>query len=272
MIGMDVYAYSSSSQVFDLQMRTDKAFFMYLNDIQIGNKWFDGAWHEMVEKYFSLEYQSGKFVMVYRDSAQASRVPGLYTKAYSVGAVGLTFSITNKKVDVAQQRYSLEITKVSGKDGNMLLSGAHFELYCADEDGNPVLSDGQMIPICFRKTASGRYEYEDSTGQTDGLVTEGITVFGGKLVFANLPQGNYILRETIAPSGYDVMEDRTVQFDSTVSLSTALTIADSPLEEDGFILPETGGIGTEMYIYGGLLMIMAGALLLYKKTRRRAWG
>jgi len=270
MIGMDVYAHSSSDQIFDIQMRTDKAFFMYLNEIQIGNKWFDGAWHEMVEKYFALEYQSGKFVMVYRDSAQASRVPHLYTKAYSVGAVGLTFTITNKKIDVTQQRYSIEITKMSEKDANLLLTGAHFELYEADASGNPLLDGEEMIPLSFRKTTSGRYEYMDSTDQTEDIVTEGITVFGGKLVFANLPQGNYILRETIAPNGYDVIEDRVIRFDSTSGISMALNIADSPLEEDGFILPEAGGIGTGMYIYGGLLIILAAVLLLYKNTRKRA--
>ena len=128
---------------------------------------------------------------------------------------------------------------------------------------------------------------------------------GSLLEFANLGLGTYELEEVSAPSGYALSEDiytvviapvgegvYTVKITKkdagtkveTEVLSKQLTFANQ-FENFGGInkmvatlafevedmvaysLPETGGSGVYIYIIGGILLMFAGVLLLYKNKK-----
>ena len=115
----------------------------------------------------------------------------------------------------------------------------------------------------------------------------------GMFKVAGLDEGTYLLREIVAPTGYNMLSaDITVVITATtsttwdgVNANTALTklevtadgkagtgdvstgIAGITVENNkGATLPETGGIGTTIfYVLGAILVLGAGVLLVTKK-------
>ena len=65
---------------------------------------------------------------------------------------------------------------------------------------------------------------------------------------------------------YDDGDDTTTNDAGGINSGT-ITITNRELV--GYVLPETGGVGTQLYTMGGLLMITASSLLLYRNKKRR---
>ena len=177
-----------------------------------------------------------------------------YAKLYTLVTAGAStetvVTITNTPIE--KVLYQLDLTKVSGWDHNVKLAGAVFNLL--DAEGNT---------LSFLKEAEGAYRLSAA----EGAVTDLVTNSGGKLVLKDLPEGNYLLKETHAPSGYLLMEDTEITLGGE-TLTLALTLEDMP--EGAYELPETGGTGTYMYTMAGLmLMLISTAFLLYKQRKRR---
>ena len=129
----------------------------------------------------------------------------------------------------------------------------------------------------------------------NGLLNKGNYVFGadGAMLngFETLDDGIYYLKETKAPTGFNLLKDdvkvvvsaKTVNNQSWAFNPNAALIASTEGEEytvdiatgtasitvennKGATLPETGGMGTTiLYIVGGLLVLGAAVLLITKK-------
>ena len=112
-------------------------------------------------------------------------------------------------------------------------------------------------------------------GESDanGIVTwtKGNTGYTG--VF---PDGNYTLTETAAPTGYALGDPVEFKMEGGVPVDMDGKKADI---KDGILtfyygntalyeLPSAGGTGIYRYTIGGILLMMAGALVLYKRKRR----
>lgn len=165
--------------------------------------------------------------------------------------------------------YKTIINKVDGE--NNPLTGAEFKLekFVASEDG----------PETY-KEVKGNWVEKSVTKNDEG------TTF----TFSGLDDGEYRLRETKTPEGYNTIEDIyftiTAEHDITSdnpalkSLSGNATTGeitftsnttDGSLSADvvnnaGATLPETGGIGTTIfYVLGTILVLGAGVLLVTKK-------
>ena len=108
---------------------------------------------------------------------------------------------------------------------------------------------------------------------------------GTTFTFNGLDDGDYILRETTTPDGYNSISDikfRITASHDVLSESPALkvtgeieltadktagSLTSNIVNQKGSELPETGGMGTTaMYLVGGVLV--AGALLLLITKRR----
>lgn len=145
-----------------------------------------------------------------------------------------------------------------------------------DSSGNhPKLSGAK-----FKLTSTSDKVYYGLSG-SDGFVTwyedEACTK---KILVGKLEKGTYTLREVVAPDGYVVSEDAwTIEIaESSVTIKDSdgkVIVADSRTyegmnsyfyENDAlYALPSTGGSGIYWYIIGGVMLMMAAALVLYKK-------
>lgn len=161
------------------------------------------------------------------------------------GQIGIA-KFTNKKIVV-----DIELEKVDSQTTDTKLSGAEFALYKVDTSGNEI--------------------------QVNSYTSEQ----RGKISIKNLPIGQYVLRETKAPTGYvksaepwniTVANDRTitVKYDGKDVASkpdnnkTIYQITNTKV----YSLPESGGPGTYGFTINGVA-ILATALLLFINNKRR---
>lgn len=165
----------------------------------------------------------------------------------------------------------LVITKVDNNKNPIKLKGAVFELYMGTD--NPKLIDTQT------------------------------TVDGGTATFTKLQQGSYILKETKAPDGYNLLSDPitfTVSAkngsnnipdasfivdksgnDAAKSVTATWSCTNGSFKNDGtgmnitivntpsFNLPGTGGIGTTIFFVSGAAILVLGGCMAVVYIRRK---
>lgn len=126
---------------------------------------------------------------------------------------------------------------------------------------------------------------------SDNVIATGISQENGEIIWepkqgaeSNLNglHGIYKIVETKAPAGYQIAEvPWTVEFNEGLLIK----VNDKPVlgnAEDGIVLtleneilyelPETGGPGIYLYMLGGVALMMAGTLLVYKKRKEEVLG
>ena len=171
----------------------------------------------------------------------------------TVGNKQWATTITNKR-----NALSVELLKVDNADTSKTLEGAEFSLFMADGTTPATDSDGNVI----KTLRSG----------ADGKVSIG-TLLGG----------NYVLKETKAPDGYNLMSSNVkiaVAANNVTAMQGAsqctvvksddgLTYTVTVTNSAGVELPMTGGSGTLPYTLGGIALIMASALMYGFRMRRR---
>ncbi len=157
--------------------------------------------------------------------------------------------------------YSFDLVKTD--DANKLLDGAQFELYT-----DPSLSADDIVKLV--EDGDGyRVATEDEITTNTGIVT---TIEAGNVTIKGLGNGQYYLKETKAPNGYNILTDAaTVNIngkneDATMSGTDYTSGGVQVINEAGTTLPDTGGIGTTIfYVVGGALVLVAVVLLVTKK-------
>lgn len=150
---------------------------------------------------------------------------------------------------------SFGIIKHNVYDSSELLAGAQFVVYRAataeDTETETILCDG--------------IRYAVVSVAVDGEQLIMTTDKNGAASSPELPCGTYFLVETKAPAGYQLLEEavKVQVVSSELTAVTTVEIANTP----GNLLPETGGMGTTVFLVtGSFLMFAAGVLLV---TRRR---
>jgi LPXTG-motif cell wall-anchored protein len=116
---------------------------------------------------------------------------------------------------------------------------------------------------------------------------------GTTFTFKGLDDGDYVLKETTAPAGYNKIDDKeftiTAEHDTdsddpklekltgTDGKSFTLTpnvnngtLTSDVIDQPGSNLPSTGGIGTRVFYVAGILLVAAGVIVLAIRRRRHA--
>lgn len=181
----------------------------------------------------------------------------LDSKGYAVGRLGVAV-FTNEKVTTNWQ-----FVKVSSTDNTITLPDARFKL----ESPTPA-PDGTTY-----------YGESDINGVIKWYENESCS--GEPIANSNLKPGTYTLTESTAPSGY-VKSEESWTVEITSNGIRSVTVSEGNIDtftgEDGTVsyyfkndvlydLPESGGSGIYWYMLGGVLLMMAGSLLVYKKRR-----
>lgn len=169
--------------------------------------------------------------------------------------------------------YAFDLIKTDKQ--NSLLNGAYFSVY-RTEDGEPIdlvqVSDGETY--YFRPAMAGETPYARTEKVTEDDNLKGVLVPGGKLRFVGFDSGDYYFGEEIAPAGYNILTakakftlgnaNKDAIFNGNVySSGSGFHITN----QSGAMLPETGAMGTALFISFGTLAVIATGVLLVTKKR-----
>lgn len=195
----------------------------------------------------TVVYSGNKFTT----TTGTSNAAGIYRKVTTLSVSG-TQTVTIVNTPVEEARFEVNLTKLSELDQKPLV-GAEFALL--NEQGQALYFTGE----------NGRYALSNETQA--GATTCLVTATGGKLLLQELPAGSYTLRETKAPSNHAPIPDYNFTLGDKDGEKTLYLTVEDPVY--AYVLPETGGIGMQWYTLGGLLLILAGAIPLYRHRKRR---
>ena len=155
--------------------------------------------------------------------------------------------------------YGIDIVKTDSQ--NTLIDGAEFKIYDAATGGNEVavvlMDDG----VTYRRART------DETGVS-------IVVKDGKVRVVGFDNGTYYLEETVAPDGYNKLTARQKFIISDGNLDAVFNgevfstgSGVHVVNKTGSMLPETGAMGTTLFVTIGAMMVMAAGVLLVTKKR-----
>lgn len=155
--------------------------------------------------------------------------------------------------------YGFDIIKTDGQFE--LIDGAEFKIYDAATGGNEIavvlMGDG----VTYRRART------DESGVS-------IVVKDGKVRVVGFDNGTYYLEETVTPAGYNQLAARQkfiiadANLDATFNDGTYSTGSGvHVVNKSGTMLPETGGMGTVMFITFGMIVAMGTGVLLVTKKR-----
>lgn len=156
---------------------------------------------------------------------------------------------TDKKKTITYT-YAFEIIKTN-KEG-VELTGAEFILL--DKLGNEI-----KVILKDEETKT----YRIATGNEIG-----VNIKAGKATIEGLDKDSYKLKEVVSPEGYNKL---TSPVEFRVNGKTDVTIIErtrvNVINYTGSELPETGGIGTKLFITSGLSLVLICGLVLVTKLR-----
>lgn len=168
--------------------------------------------------------------------------------------------------------YGIEVfkyTKKSNSSTETPLSGAEFMLYKTETVDNSSVTK-------YAKVENNKL-VEWTTNKADAIFT---TPGDGKFKIEGLDVGTYYLVETKAPAGYNRLNNKvevkvTAKEDNSAKVEYKMPDATDFIEantqikvlnQTGAVLPSTGGMGTTIfYVAGGLMVAVAGVLLVTRK-------
>ncbi|XCP85583.1 SpaH/EbpB family LPXTG-anchored major pilin [Roseburia hominis] len=177
--------------------------------------------------------------------------------------------------------YKVVIDKFNNE--NQPLEGAGFTLYKvskADAEANVIGKDAAAKNTAWANKAITTWTTNAIDGETVGTKN--------RFSFNGIDDGYYVLCETTTPAGYNTLEPQVFKVTAThdangleltdlsgncVSGEITFTpnkstgaLSANVINNQGTILPETGGIGTTIfYVVGAILMIGAGVMLVTRK-------
>ncbi len=164
----------------------------------------------------------------------------------------LAYGENNKtdKVKTTTYTYAFDLVK-NDKDTNQL-EGAKFKLL--DKTGNEI----KVVLVDVTKNI-----YRVAVGNE-----EGVLIVVGKATIGGLDADEYQLEEVEAPVGYNKLTS-TVKFTITGKNgnNTYERVSNKVINYTGSQLPETGGMGTTLFLTLGSMLVIGFGLLLVTKLR-----
>lgn len=134
------------------------------------------------------------------------------------------------------------------------------------EDDEPLAGAGFVLKNAsgkYYKLANGAVTWVDTIDEADVHTAD---TNGNVPAFTGLSSGTYTLEEKIVPAGFNKAADVDVTIAEGDVTAANLRQEKTIVNNQGSVLPSTGGIGTTIfYIVGGLMAVGAGVVLVSKK-------
>lgn len=163
----------------------------------------------------------------------------------------------------------IDISKFAETSKGRPLGDVEFMLYKVDK----------TTPVSFYSTGVSTY-FASTTGTTQTIITDS----SGKIALSGIPAGTYYLKEIKTADGYNLLSDMIeINLNFTVDETGATpvfkigdtvypdnSISVEVINKKGFTLPQTGGLGTLMFILIGGVLMAGGIVLLTNTGKKRA--
>ena len=199
---------------------------------------------------------------------------------------GAEFEITSDDYNVTLVTgEKFEASDYEPKTGEEAVAGTWYKLkdgsYTTTAPTEKTASSYDSTTTTYKKI---KFEKADTTPGTTKKVTV-ITGEDGKIKLEGLKPGTYKIKETKAPSGYNLdttehvikltwnANTKKIELDTAASDTSATfdgTTATAKITIDdkgGSVLPSTGGIGTTMFYAVGAILVTGAAVLLISRRR-----
>ena len=156
--------------------------------------------------------------------------------------------------------WNISLLKVADNEGQTHLPGAWFGLYSLVKPVEDVIK-----PDGLTEDMPATLEYEEKTYYLMDVQMSGTE---GTILWKNLTETEYLLKELQAPAGYNHNDELyLIQRPNDLFFNTAEIVVKN---RSGFEMPKSGGIGTTAYTLLGITaMFGSGGLLLTEKKRKR---
>lgn len=178
------------------------------------------------------------------------------TAGEAINEVTLTYEDSVKmqtaEAAAALKNYKISIVKYkdSVADANKI-GGVEFKLYDANDN-------------VVKATKTGDVYVVDASG-SETLTTDA----NGKIVISGLAEGTYYLKETKTIDGYNLLSG-VIEIDLNTTNAADYSFEQTIVNKKGFNLPETGGIGTLMFIIIGGVLVAGGICLITVPGKKRS--
>lgn len=143
----------------------------------------------------------------------------------------------------------INIFKYTGTDTP--LSNAEFQVFKTEADARALTNPIALI------SADGLSTYTTVVSATDGYA-----------MFKGIAYGTYYIVETKAPAGYNLLSSPVEVTVNNASHNTAEAIKIK--NNSGFQLPKTGGIGTYIFTFAGILIMLIAVIMAIKSKDKKA--
>ena len=147
--------------------------------------------------------------------------------------------------------FKIDITKRLDSAAGDLAEGVEFKLYDANDN-------------VVKATKTGDVYVVDASGP-ETLTTDA----DGKIVISGLAEGTYYLKETKTVDGYNLLSG-VIEIDLNTTDVADYSFEQTIVNKKGFTLPETGGIGTLMFIIIGGVLVAGGICLITVPGKKRS--
>lgn len=200
-------------------------------------------------------------------------IPNLATLSYTAPS-GTVYTVESDRAEVHTGGIVLRKTDSAGNP----LEGAAFRIARPGTDGfhtDMLILEEELVPVTYPQFACTR----DLSG---GMVSEAITDEDGMAVLYGLAYGTYYIVETRAPEGYNLLTEPIAVI---IDESSHLTEEDGWKDAAGntvdntvrvvntkFLLPDSGGWGTDIYVVTGLWIMLAAVILLLMNVKGHPFG
>jgi len=248
------------------------------------------------QKYLDSLTAATDVTITYSAQVNSNAVVNEHNDAYL--KYGENNNIESEHITVWESTFKFKVNKVDGSNSNAALNGAEFVLS----------TDGSMGDLTENLTAAQqanllKFASDGTQDQTNGsyiLTANSNITFNGLDADNNSSAGTvYYLYEVKAPDGYNKLTAPIAVKITPVMNATAPTKVDSytvayklPGESDytdctatgsfaipqefnvqnnqGTLLPSTGGIGTTLFYIGGGILVLLAVVMLVTKKRMKA--
>lgn len=198
-------------------------------------------------------------------NANATVATEIPNEAYLFYTNSVNFDFVSKSDRPVVYTGGASLLKVDAVEKDKVLSGAVFEVYRVATE-QEVLAGKDLHTLNGFPYPMIKVSFFDNEGLTGEKVTTTTTDEDGKAEIYGLAYGTYYLLEKQAPVGYNLpLEAVEIIIDETSHLEDRTITVENVY---GAMLPSTGGMGAEIFMISGMILLCGAALLLLLRKVR----